>query len=192
MKSIDAKGLACPKPVILAKKALDQENEILIIVDNETAKENLIKLANSMNAKSSFKEVENMFEVTITKSEDCDCEVMSFDQEDSEVVLIKSEFLGSGDDELGKILMKGFIYTLSETKPYPKAILFVNAGVKLTTINEETIKNLKILQENGCKIMSCGTCLDFYNIKDKLQVGVVSNMYDIVETLKSAKKSITI
>ncbi|MDX5642742.1 sulfurtransferase-like selenium metabolism protein YedF, partial [Clostridioides difficile] len=99
---------------------------------------------------------------------------------------------GIVNEELGKVLIKGFIYTLTESKPYPKYVLLVNGGVKLSAENEETIENLKILENMGVEVLSCGTCLDYYNLKDKLQVGTVTNMYTIVETLKNASNTISI
>lgn len=105
--------------------------------------------------------------------------------ESTEVVLITSEFLGKGDDALGKILMKGFLYTLSETMPVLKAVLFLNSGVKLTTENEETVAHLVKMEQQGVQMLSCGTCLDFYHLKDRLKVGEVANMYDIVDMLRS-------
>ncbi|EPZ53377.1 dsrE/DsrF-like family protein [[Clostridium] sordellii ATCC 9714] len=88
--------------------------------------------------------------------------------------------------------MKGYIYTLTESKPYPKSILFVNSGIKLTTENEATIENLKILQDAGVEILSCGTCLDYYGLKDDLKVGTVTNMYTIVETMNNSSKTISL
>ena len=82
--------------------------------------------------------------------------------------------MGNGNDELGEVLMKGFIYTLTESKPYPKSILLVNSGVKLSTENYDTIGNLKILEEAGVEILSCGTCLDYYGLKESLKVGSVT------------------
>lgn len=193
-KTIDCKGLACPQPVILTKKELEKSDisQVEVTVDNITARENLLKLGRSMNIPVQAKEEGEFFVLTFEKGEGA----LSIDSEKSaeqivqdagsaEVVLITSEFLGRGDDALGKILMKGFIYTLSESTPAFKAVLFLNSGVKLTAQNEETIVNLKKMSEQGVKILSCGTCLDFYHLKDQLQVGEVANMYDIVEMMRS-------
>ena len=88
--------------------------------------------------------------------------------------------------------MKGFIFTLTQSKPLPKKVMFLNSGVKLTTENEETVKNLQILEKEGTEIVSCGTCLDFYNLKDKLKVGSVGNMYDIVDSLNQSSNKLII
>ena len=104
--------------------------------------------------------------------------------------MIKSEFLGDGNDELGKVLMKGFLYTVTETKPYPEKVVLLNSAIKLSTINEETVVHLKKLEEAGTKIYSCGTCLNYYDLADQLKVGVTGNMYDVVESLMSTSDRI--
>lgn len=195
-KILNCKGLACPMPVIMTKKELERSDikEVQVMVDNVTAKENLKKLGQSMSIEPTVQEENGNFILCFNK-EEAEVPVVTQEAElktlqsskGQEVLLITSEFLGKGNDELGKILMKGFIYTLSETQPYPAKILFLNSGVKLTSENEEAIKNLKKLMDQGVEILSCGTCIDFYQLKDKLQVGKVANMYDIVEAMKAAE-----
>lgn len=193
LKKIDCTNLQCPQPVIITKKELDSMGEgiVEVIVDNTTAKENLLKLAASKGFAVDIEEVDSSYVVKIIKgdTEDVVPEVKEEKVKTSseEVILITSEFLGKGDDELGKILMKGFIYTLSETDPYPSKIMLINSGAKLAATNTETVENLIKLENNGVKIMTCGTCLDFYGIKGELKVGTVANMYDIVETLKDTE-----
>ncbi|MDO4720542.1 MAG: sulfurtransferase-like selenium metabolism protein YedF [Peptostreptococcaceae bacterium] len=194
-EKLDCRGCVCPVPVIMTKKELEKPEvtELEVIVDNEAAKENLIKLAQSMNRCVEVKQKKSDFvlhfgEVKKRQIPEPDLSQeseMRMKRESAEVVLITSEFLGSGDETLGRILMKGFLFTLSETLPYPKKILFLNGGVKLTATNPEAIANLKKLEEEGVEILSCGTCLDYYQIKEKLGVGKIANMYDIVESLKS-------
>ncbi|HYE09566.1 MAG TPA: sulfurtransferase-like selenium metabolism protein YedF, partial [Patescibacteria group bacterium] len=108
------------------------------------------------------------------------------------VVVITSDKLGTGEAELGQLLMKTYTYTLNETKPYPKAVIFMNSGVKLVVEGSEALENIQKLAEKNIEIISCGTCLDYYNIKDKLQVGIVGNMYTIVEYMNHAIKVINI
>ncbi len=194
--NIDARGLACPKPVIETKKAIEIINngKVKVIVDNYIAKENIIKLSRSMNLEFNIlKEEDSFIEIEIIKGEFLEniTEEKSNDIENS-CVFISSDKIGEGDIELGKILMKGFIYTLTETKPYPKYIILVNSGVNLSTSNEDTIENLKKLENFGVEIVSCGTCLDFYNLKESLKVGRVSNMYDILEIMKNTDKTISL
>lgn len=196
---IDARGLACPKPVINTKKELDKIEEGIVVttVDNETAKENVLKLAKSLNCEASIvDEKENFISIEIIKGQNILDKQDIVDKEECKLedtcIFISSDKMGLGNDELGKVLIKGFIYTLTESKPYPKYVLLVNGGVTLSAENKETIENLKILENEGVEVLSCGTCLDYYNLKDKLQVGSVTNMYTIVETLKNASNTISI
>lgn len=194
--NIDARGLACPKPVIETKKAIESINsgKVKVIVDNYIAKENIIKLSKSMNLEFNIlKEEDSFIEIEIIKGEFLEniIEKKSNDIENS-CVFLSSDKIGEGDIELGKILMKGFVYTLTETKPYPKYIILVNSGVNLSTSNEDTVENFKRLESFGVEIVSCGTCLDFYNLKENLKVGRVSNMYDILEIMKNTDKTISI
>ncbi|CEI74309.1 sulfurtransferase-like selenium metabolism protein YedF [Romboutsia hominis] len=192
---IDARGLACPKPVINTKKELDKlENGVIrVTVDNTMAKENIIKLSKSSNCESSvLREEEDLIVVEIIKGENVKIEEGTKVDLDNKCIFISSDKMGQGNDELGEVLIKGYIYTLTETKPYPKHIVFVNSGVKLTTVNEATVENLKILENNGVEILSCGTCLDYYNLKELLQVGTVTNMYNIVEMMNNSLQTISI
>lgn len=192
---IDARGLACPKPVINTKKELDKlENGVIrVTVDNTMAKENIIKLSKSSNCESSvLREEEDLIVVEIIKGENIKIEEDTKVDLDNKCIFISSDKMGQGNDELGEILIKGYIYTLTETKPYPKHIVFVNSGVRLTTVNEATVENLKILESNGVEILSCGTCLDYYNLKESLQVGTVTNMYNIVEVMNNSLQTISI
>lgn len=190
---IDAMGKPCPQPVILAKKALDAigEGVVEIKVDNETSVVNLIKFAENMGATTAQKQEGEAYWVTIQKSadqqtsaeEDIHCEPVSVGQ-GVRAVAIGSARMGHGSEELGDILMKSLIYTISQTEPLPEAILFFNGGVHLTTEGSPVIDDLKEMAEKGVNVISCGTCLDFFNKKEQLQVGEVSNMYTIYETMR--------
>lgn len=190
MNNIDARGLKCPQPVILTKKALEQveSGEILTIVDNVTARENLARLASNLNCQHEVEEKEGCYYVKIKKTG----ESKKQEAKNDFVIVITTDKLGAGDAELGHALMKTYTYTLNETKPYPKAVIFMNSGVKLVTEGSEALENLQKLQEKGIEIISCGTCLDFYHIKDRLKVGIVGNMYTIVEYMHTAAKVINI
>jgi selenium metabolism protein YedF len=197
MKEIDARGLECPKPVILTKKELDsiEEGKVKTTVDNEVARENLIKLAKSQNADFEVEELEGgLFAVTIEKKTSAETQIQKklVEVDENYVIVIQSEHMGRGDEKLGKILMKSFIYTVKETKPYPKSILFFNSGVKLTVEDSEVLDDLKALENEGVEIISCGTCLDYFNLKDKLGVGSISNMYTIYEKMRNSTNVVTI
>lgn len=106
------------------------------------------------------------------------------------VVAVSSDRMGSGNDELGKVLIKGFIFAVTQLDELPKTMLFYNGGATLTTEGSDSLEDLKSLEAQGVEILTCGTCLDYYGLKDKLAVGSVTNMYSIVETLAGAGKII--
>lgn len=193
-KQVDARGLSCPKPVIETKKVLDQliEGSITTIVDNEVAMQNVTKLAKSLNYHVDTKAKDNDFYIHIYKEEGSEEITCQCDEERDLVILFDSDTLGEGSEELGKILIKGYIYTLTECTPYPRTLLFMNSGVKLTSEGSEVLEYLKELESEGVEILSCGTCLDYFHLKDQLVVGSVSNMYTIVDTLHGSKNRVTL
>lgn len=192
MKKIDLKGLNCPEPVIKTKKELDEMNTgetIEVIVDNPAAWENVTRLAESQGAKAVRSISGKDHIITITKGEPAqdstECAVTPHQK--ANVMFIKSACIGNGDDELGAILSRSFFNTLSEYETPPKKLIFVNGGVKLTTEGSDIIDALQTLENRGTEIFSCGTCLDFYGLKEKLKAGKIGNMYDIVDSLVSEK-----
>lgn len=191
-RQVDARGWTCPKPVIETKKLLEsiKEGSVVTIVDNEVAKENVTKLAKSMDYHVDVKEIGGDYYINIY-SQEVAKDVLAQPKKLKEMtILFGSDCMGEGSEELGKILMKGFVYTLTEYTPYPKALLFVNSGVKLTTEGSDVIDYLRQLESEGVEILSCGTCLDYYNLKNKLMVGGVTNMYTIVDKMNNAKNTI--
>lgn len=189
LHTIDCKGLKCPQPVINTKKYFDsiEEGQALIIVDNEIAKNNISKLAESNGFKHEVKEENGLYNITITK-ENCGCEVMDFGKK--MVIVVGTDKLGQGDDTLGANLMKSYMYALSENDNIPTDIIFLNGGVKLTSEGSGCMESLEKLKERGVNILSCGTCLDFYGLKEKLLIGEISNMYTIVELMNKAENTI--
>lgn len=193
---VDARGLRCPQPVIATKKALDSIDEGIVttIVDNMTAKENVIKFASANNCGVSVTEKDNHFYIRITKGKAQAQERVEpiAAQEGKLVYLISQDTLGHGNTELGAMLMKSFMYTLLEREPRPQTIMFINSGVKLTVLGSPVLEHLQQMAERGVQILSCGTCLDFYHLKDKLAVGGITNMFTIVDELSSAAKAVTL
>lgn len=194
MKEIDARGLACPKPVVLTKKAMTDNEEILTVVDNRTASENVAKLARKMKAEVTIvEEAEDYFKIMIKKTA-ADKAVNTAkaavgsesESKQKKVYLVASDTLGEGEEELGKILIKGFLSTLLDINPLPEKVIFLNAGVKLAVLEKDVTAVLSDLDAAGVKILLCGTCLDYYNLSDQVEVGEVSNMYEIVESLNSS------
>ncbi|WP_430884483.1 sulfurtransferase-like selenium metabolism protein YedF [Fusibacter sp. JL216-2] len=193
---VDARGLECPKPVIQTKKALEKlkEGSILTVVDNEIAKENVSKLAKSMKLHYNVSQKEGFYYIDIFKGEEMGPELLGDEKPvlNDLVIMFGKDTLGEGSEELGDVLVRGYFYTLTEVEPYPKALLFLNSGVNLTVTDSPVIEHLRVLESKGVEILSCGTCLDYFNLKDKLGVGGVTNMYTIVETMNKAKNTISL
>lgn len=194
---IDARGLSCPKPVIETKKALDGLNEgnIITIVDNAVARDNVSKFAKSKKLHYSVTESNGYYEISIFKgsyAESVEEMVQKRPDLSNLVIFIGSEYFGKGSEELGATLMKSYLYALSEHEPYPKTVILVNSGVKLSTVNTNAIDSLKKLVEFGTEVISCGACLDYYHLKEFLMVGEISNMYAIVEKMAEANNTITL
>lgn len=209
MITVNAMGDICPIPVVKTKKALGELNglgEIEVLVDNETAVKNVTKMARSSGAEAESEQLgDKQYRVLITVGEDAAEKLKSAkspavqpqgqtQQEAAAgcrtcvgtVVAVGSDRMGEGSEELGHILIKSFIFALTQLDDLPDKILFYNGGAKLTVEGSESLEDLKTLEEQGVEIMTCGTCLDYYGIKDKLAIGGVTNMYSIVETLQSA------
>ena len=189
MIKVNAIGEVCPKPVIMTKKALKEieSGVVEVSVDNVTSKENVEKMAKEMGHTFETKEEGNVFVITITKAGE---KQENSSEEENIVISIGSDKMGEGEDELGKILIKGFIYALTEAETLPKTVLLYNKGVLLTSTFEDTVKDLKILEERGVEILSCGTCANFYHVQDQIKVGTLTNMYTILERQMKATKVI--
>jgi selenium metabolism protein YedF len=199
MIQVNALGDACPIPVVKTKNALRALNgagAVETLVDNAIAVQNLTKMANQKGyGVKSEKLAENRFMVTMTIGEgdaqpepiqDESCLVPPAGTLKNTVMVIGSDRMGEGSDDLGKTLMKGFIYAIGQQDTLPKTLLFYNGGVALACEESPCLEDLKSLQAQGVKILACGTCLNFYNLTDKLQVGEVTNMYTIAETMTLA------
>ena len=196
-KEVDARGLSCPMPLVQTKKALDElkEGRVRAIVDSETARENISRYAKSMEYRHTVQEVQGTFYIDIFKElkyremKMMDLEFNRMPQSEM-VIMVSKDSLGEGSRELGQILMKGYLYTLTEVAPLPRSLIFINSGVRLACEGSDSIENLRKLEKNGVEILSCGTCLDYFNLKSNLLVGGISNMYTIVERLNQAKNTV--
>jgi len=193
-KIVDTRGLNCPQPVILTRQALiDSEvDEVVTIVDNETALENVSKLANSLRLTANVDEKGGQFYISILKDEILNDVNIAQSSHANVVVLITSNVLGSGDDALGGILMKSFMYTLTQMEGTFQVLIFMNSGVLLPTEGSEVLEYIKSLEERHIEVLSCGTCLDFYHLSDKLRAGSVTNMFTITEKIMEAQRLITL
>ncbi len=197
MITVNAMGDNCPIPVIKTKKAMQAltgPETIEVLVDNEVSVQNVTKMAESFGGQvrseklgeAEFKVIISMQGAPLTE-EDAVCIP---DAKGDLVVVVSSDRMGSGNDELGQVLLKGFIFAITQLDTLPKTMLFYNGGVTLTTEGSQVLEDLKSLEAQGVEIMCCGTCLDYYGLKDKLVVGSVTNMYNIVETQAKAAKII--
>lgn len=190
---LDAKGLACPLPVVKTKKAMEklsQDDILEVFVDNEIAVENLLKFAKVKGYQAEAYSVDGQnFKVGLSKGKVIELMEESIQKEDL-LVVISSNTMGQGDEKLGKALMKAFIFALTKQDILPSTLLFYNSGAYLTSEGSECLEDLNYLTSCGVDIQTCGTCMDFYGLKDKLQVGTVTNMYAIVEMMESARRII--
>lgn len=193
---VDARGELCPRPVIMTKKELDnlKKGVITTIVDNEVARDNVSKLAQSCGCSFIIDSKDNDYYIHITKDGAVEDTInVSIPSKTKDLTIsIASDKMGVGEEELGKILMKSFIYTIRETTPFPTTMVFLNSGVNLTCEDSPVLEDLKELAKLGVEIISCGTCLDYYNLKDKIQVGEIGNMYAIYEKMRNANNTLNI
>ncbi len=195
MKIIDCKGLACPIPVLRTKEALEsmESGTITVIVDNRASKENVKRFAEKAGCKVSAEERDGIFYLTIEKGETTTAPKTEHKGENNSnyTVLIASTCVGE-DRELGKILIKGFIKTFLNASPKPARIILINTAVKLACkgADEEILSALKELEKSGVEIICCGTCLNYFNLLDDLEVGTSSNAYDVVQALANSSSVI--
>lgn len=192
-KIVDARGLDCPQPVILTKKAMDEgggEGRLTAIVDRDVARENIKRLAQNQGYDYRVEEKDGEYHIHMTR-------VLNKEEDEPSSsgrisILIKSDLFGEGDEELGRVLMKGFLYTLNELETTLSSLIFMNKGIFLTLEDSPVIEHIQTLEKKGIEVLSCGTCLDYYQKTDKLAVGRITNMYSALETIAGADRTITI
>ena len=198
MSEIDARGLICPQPVILTKKALDAgEDALTVLVDNRPAVENVKRLAANTGCELQVEELGSDFRLTLTRNGAAAPAPAAPVAAQGPLpggwaVFCPRDIVGDGDRTLGTNLIRMYFYSLSQGDDLPGSIIFMNDGVKLPTLDDQVVAHLKVLMERGVNVMSCGACLDFYGLLDKLQVGSVSNMFDIVGEMAKFGKVVTI
>ena len=197
---LDCKGMACPLPVVNAKKASEQlsaSDVLTVLVDNEIAVQNLSRFARHKGfgvcaEQRAEKEYAVIMRIAGTAEapqvEEVVCAVDC--RRKGMLVVLSANVMGSGDEKLGASLMKAFVFALTKQDQLPDTILCYNTGAYLTCEGADTLEDLKLLESEGVTILTCGTCLDFYGLKEKLAVGSVTNMYDIVERLENAAQII--
>lgn len=200
-KYVDAIGKACPMPVVLAKKAIEAgEQNLTVAVDNEIAVENLKRLAADKGIDVTVNKNANGFEVVFAGGAEIKpvlSEALSAPSCSTAgcgyAVFFGKDYVGEGDYTLGNNLAKMMLYTLSEGDDIPAYVIFMNSGVKIATSDKiDIINSLNVLIEKGTQVLVCGTCLNYYNLTEKLKVGIASNMYEIVEKMQKCAKVITV
>ncbi len=186
---VDARGLACPQPVILTRRALETTpaGRVTAVVDSEVARDNIVRMARNLGFSVEVQARGNEYYIEIAKPEGLP---VALEPQETLLVLVTSQAMGRGDPELGKTLMKNFFYALSEQGGLGKVIIFLNSGVYLACTGSEVLDYLYELAQDGAEILSCGTCLDYYGLRAQLCVGRVTNMYEILEHLQKAPRLI--
>ncbi|HOV80575.1 MAG TPA: sulfurtransferase-like selenium metabolism protein YedF [Bacillota bacterium] len=198
-KVVDCRGLACPQPVIETKKAIESggERNILVIVDNPAARDNVTRFAGNAGYNVGVEEKEDCYYLSLTApaggepAAEAEKSVTACSETDGTVYFVITNALGQGSPDLGEVLMKSFINTLAE-QGQPRAMLFLNTGVYLTVEGSPVLDKLKELAGRGTEMLVCGTCLNYYKVMDKLAVGVVSNMYEIHSRLTGPYRVVTV
>lgn len=187
MITVDARGLVCPIPVVKTKDAIASlagAGTVRTLVDNEVAVQNLTRFATGKGyAVKSAVLGENEYEVVIEVSA---CTACTEETGRNVVVAVTKNVMGGGDDTLGRTLLKSFLYALAQQETLPRTILFYNGGASVACEGSDSLEDLAAMEKAGVEILTCGTCLNFYGLSDKLKVGQVTNMYSIVEKLSAA------
>jgi selenium metabolism protein YedF len=195
-KVVDCRGLACPQPVIETKQALEKTDKVTIIVDNPAARDNVARFGESQGGKVTIAEKRDGVYVTIEKVKDAKRREKARSSKNPAigpvVAVIRSDQMGQGEEALGHVLIRSFLHALTEVADRPDTMIFFNTGVRLTVADSEVLADLQALEKNGVEILICGTCLDYFNLKGKIAVGQVSNIYTIAETMLAASRLVTV
>jgi selenium metabolism protein YedF len=200
MKIIDARGFLCPKPLMLTKKGLAEINfneQISVLIDNETSKINVERFLKDNNMKVDCIKEDKHYQLTVTKTEEV-LKVEAAEEycEPSSKKIGKYVFLFKdnkvADDELGEILSKAYFDVINELDSLPEKIIFYHKGVKLVLDNSPFLEHLREIEYLGVKILICGTCVNYYNVIDRVSVGTISNAYDILTALSNAHHIVTL
>jgi selenium metabolism protein YedF len=195
-KVVDCRGLSCPQPVIQTKQALEKTGKVTIIVDNPGARDNVSRFGKSQAGRVTIDEKKDGIYITIEKGKQgkprAKAQSSKISEQGQLVVVIPCNQMGRGEEELGHILIRSFLHALTEVSDRPDIMIFFNTGVKLTVKGSEVLEDLQVLEKNGVEILICGTCLDYFNLKEKIAVGQVSNMYTIAETMLAASRLVAV
>ena len=187
MKTIDCRNMACPLPVVTVKRALEEAagESVQVMLDAGAPRENVTRFAVNRGFLVEETALENGYALLISGQPGDSCSLLP-EKRGPRVLLVSSDRLGEGPEELGRLLMKNFIITLLDVAETPDRMLFINTGIFLTTEGSEVVETLEKLGNRGVEVLSCGVCLDFFNRRDKLAAGAVTNMFTIAESMLRA------
>ncbi|MBN1127628.1 MAG: sulfurtransferase-like selenium metabolism protein YedF [Chitinispirillaceae bacterium] len=193
MKTVDARGQACPKPIILTKQALKEiapGEEISVLIDNPTSRQNVERFLADNGMTPRCSENGGVFTIVVGKPAEPlshpDAASYCSSSPRPHIIVFSSDKMGSGSEELGEILMKAFVNTIRDVSPLPSHLVFYNSGIFLTIEGSSVVESLKHLESLGISLLVCGTCAEYFGKKDAVRVGTVSNMYTILETMTAA------
>ena len=191
---INAKGLACPQPVVMTKNALAEieRGEVVVTVDSEVARDNVKRMAESEGCSVSIEDQgDNVYSLHLTKvGSSTASQELAIEKKlthEPLVYLFDSDFIG-GNRELGKVLVNGFLNAIPSLPKRKSTIVLISNGVKLAIAGSYVLDTLKQFEQMGFTILICGTCLDFFKIREKVQAGTISNALEIMEALTTAVK----
>jgi selenium metabolism protein YedF len=188
METLDCRGQQCPQPVVQTRQMMLTQpvSPLKVLVDDTVARDNVVRLANKLGYAVEINPIDSTFEIKLTPGVSPEKPAVHATSSGPTIIFIGSDQMGHGDPKLGQILMKNFIFTLTESDVTPDAIYCVNNGVKLTIGGSDVIEPLAELANRGVDIASCGLCLEFFDAKDSLAVGRISNMLELVNALQYA------
>ena len=196
-KRVDARGLACPQPVLLAREALAGGGEVVVLVDNDTAAENQRRLGAKRGCVVTVERGRGadwqvrLIPTGAAPAGEPDAAVACGSDPGELVIVLASDRMGRGDDQLGDVLMRSFVHTLLSLDPRPRRIILYNTGARLALCDSPVIDDLRQLEAAGAELMVCGTCANFFGIKDRLGAGAITNMYDIAAALAAAGRVVS-
>ena len=187
MKTVDCRGQQCPQPVIQTRKTMLAEpgSALEVLVDDQVCQDNVSRLATTMGYRIKSEKSGTAIRLELSPGEKLQSHATA-PATGPRIIFIGSDQIGSGDPKLGQVLMKNFIFTLTEADVVPDAIYCVNSGVRLTIGGSEVLEPLEELASRGVDIASCGLCLEYFDAKDSLAVGRISNMLELVNALEGA------
>ena len=197
MNKLICTGLACPQPVLITRKYLEENpaaGSITVVVDNRAAAENIVRFLENSGFTAGITNIENGFEIEGSRIKGDEAQCRRYDPSESKkaLIMITNDVIGNGDRELGEKLMQNFLKTLPEMGDSLWRLVLLNEGVKLSVKDSPALPALTQLETMGVSILVCGTCLDYYSLLDKKGIGIITNMLDIVTSLQAAEKIINI